>query len=73
MSYVQDGLPQGPRPPVLQTKQSAFLQGPLQGSPQSREEIFLPPRSTTLNLQPLLLAPLASTSLQLLASSPPGV
>ena len=41
MAYVQLGLPHGPRPPVVHTRQFALLHGPRHGSPQRVEDNFL--------------------------------
>ena len=70
---LQPVRPQGPLPPVLQTKQFSSLQGPAQGLVQMMLEIGLPLISITLYLQPRVLAPFFSTSLHILASWPPGV
>ena len=73
MAYVQPGRPQGPLPPVVQTKQSGAPYGPAQGLVQSTEEMGFPRSSTTLYVHPLVVEPLASTSLHLRASSLLGV
>ena len=67
---MHPGRSQGPLPPVLHTKQSSASQGPAQGLVQRMDDKGRPDCSITLYLQPLVVAPLSSTSFHLFASSP---